>query len=55
MKRAKGFFICGVVGLAVSLTIFLVGGLSYNPIPYILPWIVFLIIGVSIRSKHVKK
>ncbi|MEQ9405491.1 MAG: hypothetical protein RIM99_18015 [Cyclobacteriaceae bacterium] len=58
MKKAKHFFTIGITGLSVSLVLFFVMkffGINYNIIPYTIPWVVFLIIGISIKLKYVWK
>ncbi|MFK7953511.1 MAG: hypothetical protein AB8B73_11740 [Ekhidna sp.] len=53
MKKWNQFLILGTVGFLVSLTLFAMMklvGVEYHLAPYILPWIVFLIIGISKRK-----
>jgi len=55
MKRANQFLFLGSVGLLASLANFRFSGMDDNPTPYLTPWIVFLIIGLVIRLRYVKK
>lgn len=55
MKRFNKFLVIGVVGLTVSLVMLLfmqLIGVKYDLTPYLIPWIVFLIIGFS-KNRYV--
>ena len=56
MRRANQFFMLGIVGLSLSLTnYFFITKSGSDVFAYIMPWIVFLIIGITRRLRYVKK
>ncbi len=55
MRRANQFLVLGIVGLLASLTNYFFISEIDDLTPYVTPWLVFFIIGLSMRLKYVKK